>query len=362
MSTQADFKYKNCIQAITKNDLDELKRMYEANYEVQCLFENDTQSLFYMVLINKNIDMIKWLVSLGYRKPLKYQPYCIEYAHYESLMYLWTENLLDVSLNQMLMIRAIQKNDINFFKIIYQRWGKWPDSITALIAEYGTVEFLKFAYENNCKWNINTTSDAIKSNNLECLKFAVEHGCPWHRDTQYWAATTDNIECMKYAYEQGCHWNNDVIFVCAESGHLACLQFAHKNGCEWVEDTTLVAAAYDHVDVLKYAHENKLYWHPDTALEASGHHSINSFTYCFDICTDKSLFWCADFDRMIQYISLDETVWRQLFYVNLQDHHTLQNIVNTKIYHVDLMVKLSTHLLKNYISIDVLHYCVNSMY
>ena len=360
MSTTIQFKYKTCLHAVINNDLNELQCMYDADYEVSSLYDGRDNPLEF-AMQKCTPMMMDWLFKHGCKKEIN-QKISMLNAKYECLLFAWIHELIHPNQYEWLMVKTIVKNDLQFFEAIYNKCGQWPAAITSHIAEFGRIEFMQYAHKHGCSWDINTTAEAAKNNHLDCLRYAHESGCQWHPDTTYWASFTGSLKCLQYAHQNNCRLAHDVLYVAAAEGHIDCLDYGYKHGCTWDNECTFVAATYDKVDVLRYAYTRNCDWHPDTIIEAVANHSIKCFTYCFEVCENKQEFWCLDYDCMTNKISLDDPVWRKLFSLDLRACPKLHKRVEAKKVRLFLMVKLTQLLLQNYISNDVIQFCVNPFY
>jgi hypothetical protein len=365
-SVHSVFKYKNCIDAIIHNDLHELQRMYAAKYEINCLFNADDNPL--EIAVQKaNLLLLDWLYNNVCKQVIN-SPFAkrrILEAQYENLLYAFHHNLIHPNQNLWLMIRAIKNNDVQWFQAIFNKYGIWPKTITSELAAHGHLLLLQYAVDNHCQWDINTTAEAAKNDHFDCLKYAHEHGCPWHPDTAYWAACIGSLRCLQYVYEHNFtnRLNVDVLYVAAISGHVECLNYVHKVAkIKWDFNCTLDVVAKDHVEILRYAYYNQCEWHPDTILEAVNNLSIRCFTFCFEICQDKTQFWCSDYNCMLNKISFDHPVWRQLFLLDLRAHPKLQKKVYQTQQHIKLLADYTLYLMSSFVNSDVIHYCIISYY
>ncbi len=303
----ACFKYTCLLDAVQANDLDELKRMVDAN--VRLFHEGSSYSpayLFVHAVIKHNLEMVKYLHTSGFI------------------------------------------------------WDKWTPIYAAM---HGQLECLQFAYLNGCPWNEYVCSSAARHGHLNCLQFAHENGFPWDKNTCSYAAADGNLECLRYAHSQGCPWDK---YTCsnaaAENGHLDCLRYAHSHGCPWNEYTCYDAATSGKLECLRYAHSQgcELPIEKCSILAAENGH-LNCFTYLFENAPNPQEFWdnSLDLTHIIDKIDLDDHVWRKLFHINLSKHPQLAQKVNDKRVDVSRRKEESIKwLYPDNLCKDVIQYCL----
>jgi len=197
------FKYEHCYLAAAAGDIEELKKMHQAGFELTTMVEHAND-------------------------------------HYE---YFSTT-------------AAAENGHLECLKYAFENDCEWDELTTSRAALGGHIDCLKYAHENGCDWDESTTSKAAENGHLDCLRYARENGCPWDEWTPAKAALNGHLDCLRYARKNGCAWDVGTTNDAARNGHFNCLRFAHKNGCEWGKYTAFVAAWGGHLDCLRYLIEN----------------------------------------------------------------------------------------------------------
>ncbi len=210
-----------------------------------------------------------------------------------------------------------------------------------IASKYGYLHILKYLYENNCPWNSEVCKNAAYSGFLDILKYAHENGCPWNAFTPANAAMNGNIECIKYCYENGCPIDIYTLYFAAKKGHLECLKYAY-------EKTSIM-------------HDNIV---SATLFYSSSNYEC--FMYCFKNCNNKQELlnhlhglFIKFINKYIDIIDLDDSIWREVFNLDLSAFPVLLDKVNNKKLEIENIKKISYKLLDNYLHTDVIKYCIH---
>jgi hypothetical protein len=126
------FKYNHCYEAAQAGDLEELKKMHEANLE--------------------------WDELTTSTAALKGHLDCLKYAHENGCL--------------------------------------WTAEATQLAARNGHLDCLKYAHKNGCEWNVNTTEFAVMYGHVDCLEYAMHNGCFFDEVIPVLAASNGDLDCF----------------------------------------------------------------------------------------------------------------------------------------------------------------------
>lgn len=249
------FKYSNANEAAEAGDLEELKRMFAAGFELFGVLHN-----------SPNFNRTRQTFNVCHTAAAKGHLDCLKWAH---------ENGCTIGNSY----SAAKNGHLDCLRYCIENTNIRDLLTTAYAAENGHLDCLRFAVEHGCQLNIITMAWAAAKGHLDCMKFAHENGYRWNSDNDIFscqngylptvhAAKNGHLNCLQYAHEvcgfpfEDCIGNS--IQSAASNGHLDCLQYAHKKGCGWGETTTLVASKNGYLDCLRYVIENGCEWDEDT--------------------------------------------------------------------------------------------------
>lgn len=249
------FKYSNANEAAEAGDLEELKRMFAAGFELFGVLDN-----------SPNFNRTRQIFNVCHTAAAKGHLNCLRWAH---------ENGCTIGNSY----SAAKNGHLDCLRYCIENTNIRDLLTTAYAAENGHLDCLRFAFENGCRLNLLTMAWAAANGHLDCMKFTHENGYRLNSDNDVFcqlnttlptvhAAKNGHLNCLQYAHEVcGFPLEDNVcnsIQSAASNGYLDCLRYAHEKGCGWGKTTTLVAAYNGHLDCLRFAHENGCLWHEDT--------------------------------------------------------------------------------------------------
>ena len=202
------------------------------------------------VTVYNHLDILKFLVSVGFKGSHNVSTAALEYGHVDILKYLIEKNLLVLE----------YKPDPSFGTVfvdqdVYASACRLPSKKELCGNKLECLKFLHGYYKRSfgpilcCK--IGYDGD------FECMKYLHENGLPMTAQRSNYASGS-NLEYLKYLHKNNCSFNDWTCSSAAFEGRLDCLKYLHVNGIQWNSRTCQHAAMTGHYNCLKYGHENGL--------------------------------------------------------------------------------------------------------
>ena len=290
---QDTFKYKTCQEAVLAQDLNELKRMMEANCPPYEFIEGNGENTLCTAAVQVgNIDILKYLISMGCQLGYKKDMLSVvdQTKDADMLLYLLQIGCIDAYTNNLWDVIG-KCGSIEVVQYLLQDDHRIQDECIYAAIEYGHFELLKWILTNGFKsWSCVPASKAAWFNRLDMLK--------WLHTSGYVA--TDGLSPYSWSYK-----------ICGK--YISNSPAAHEGKNE---------------DVIKYVMTHRLYHDgAKNTKEMIVNATPLTLRRIFEHCPDKTQFLQdmveADFLHKMEK-DLEDPFWRILFSYDLSKHPRIQ--------------------------------------
>ena len=219
-----NYKYKSLIEAISSDDIDEFKRMYEAGFKC-----NDVCCLTSKAAMDGNLEFLKYLLSIGFRMDKVALSKAAVRGHLHILKFavehgcVITIDVVQLALDHVQCLKYLYEQKPDMFADVVT--GS-PYHIEHLVMA-GNLESFKYLHSlfPNWTWSDKLPARASVGGHIDCLKYLFENGCPHDYRVIYDACVTGELECIKYAVEHGCDYDDRAIRQAIENHNFACARY-----------------------------------------------------------------------------------------------------------------------------------------
>lgn len=111
------------------------------------------------------------------------------------------------------------------------------DTVCANAVKYGHKKALKWLMKHGHNINNITTRSAARYNRLDLLKFLIENKCHIDKTALKLAAKHGNISILEYLYDLEVEWGLKTYNMAARNKQFTSLKWLKRKGCPWGENT-----------------------------------------------------------------------------------------------------------------------------
>uniref|UniRef100_A0A6C0CA36 Uncharacterized protein n=1 Tax=viral metagenome TaxID=1070528 RepID=A0A6C0CA36_9ZZZZ len=174
------------------------------------------EKVFKRSVIGENIEMVKWLYSMGcpFDETAVRAAMCIKSSLFPILKLLieWKCPLFDN-----ICAFAAFVGNLEMLKYLYATGNNLDSKVISAAATYGHLHIIIWCREQNCHWDITACRNTVEYDHLNVLK---------------WLRGVDRKTCgLKSNETEICPWNEQVCLNAIKEGYIDILEFAVKNGC-----------------------------------------------------------------------------------------------------------------------------------